>query len=605
MKRTIGFSVAVLFFFLAFLVFYSIVNPVLLFHARQLGFSISSVYLKEYLSYPGGPAEYLSLFLFQFHTLSFIGSLVFSLLVLSLVLLFRYGVRNRTRISADVLPFIPMVLAPMLFATYSLHPFFLVVLLIPALFLAIFRKLVVSSRSGVILLPSIILLSALVYYGAGGFVFLVYTLSAILMVVFLKPKNFGPSLLILVATNALLPLIASRWIFFIHVPDAFLKYGPYLEKEMPGIEPYVYVLSLPLVVLLSGIWMALEKKIPSVFARSYRITLPAFLLLAGCMFAGFFLSFNSEQKNKQIIDYLASREQWEKVLERADAHPSNDRLVQFQTTRALYHTGRMTEHLFDYPQEWGVDGLFLTRHFAEEILWPSAALFFDLAYLNEAIHYANEALSQNENSPLVIQQLILFNKASGKEKAARLYVNDLKTYPFFRRRASMYATYLNDPGSVDFGERMSEIQNRIPVTDFIVDRLNPANDLLHLLNDRPMNKMAYEYLMAWYLLNNDLASFVRYFPMGEKLGYSSIPTLYQQALIIYSYELVRQGKKPLGLRFHPDIVSQFNEYMQILKDYRGDRQAAQKKLSQNFGKTYWYYLHYVSPVTTHKKIVVQ
>jgi hypothetical protein len=36
--------------------------------------------------------------------------------------------------------------------------------------------------------------------------------------------------------------------------------------------------------------------------------------------------------------------------------------------------------------------------------------------------------------------------------------------------------------------------------------------------------------------------------------------------------------------------------------YRKDMQAARAELYNGFGNSYWYYIHYVSPLTTQRKI---
>jgi hypothetical protein len=130
----------------------------------------------------------------------------------------------------------------------------------------------------------------------------------------------------------------------------------------------------------------------------------------------------------------------------------------------------------------------------------------------------------------------------------------------------------------------------------------PSNDLQNLLIDRPQNKMAYEYLMACYLLENDLASFVKYYSLGKKFNYNKVPKIFQEALILYYYELDRQGKPIGNFRYDKEVANQFNEYLSILSKNGGDKKLSLPELKNKFGNTYWFYVHYTSPVTNNKKI---
>ncbi len=261
--------------------------------------------------------------------------------------------------------------------------------------------------------------------------------------------------------------------------------------------------------------------------------------------------------------------------------------------------------MFEYPQVWGLDGLFINRHFANEVLLPSTQLYFELGLINEAIQYGNESISQNDNSPLIIEQLIISNIVSDKYKSAQIYINQLKGFRFFKKKALEYEKYINGVGVPHIDSLVMLKREIMPVTDFIVKRHEPQSDLMNMLKDNLNNKMAYEYLMAAFLLENNLASFVKYYSVGKKFDYKAIPVIYQQALISYNYELMRQDKPMRQINVSKEVLDDFNEYMAIFAEFEGDKDAAQNKLKENFKNTYWYYLHYVSPVTNKAEIVVQ
>ena len=56
-----------------------------------------------------------------------------------------------------------------------------------------------------------------------------------------------------------------------------------------------------------------------------------------------------------------------------------------------------------------------------------------------------------------------------------------------------------------------------------------------LLESNRHNRMAFEYLMAWYLLHRQLGGVVKWVERLGDFDYSEVPRLYQEALLIYAY----------------------------------------------------------------------
>ena len=76
MKNRLFHVLSDLFLLVFFLFFLQLVKPDLIYHFQQLGFSSDANFFKQYINYPGGLAEYLSLFLFQFNYKPLAGALV-------------------------------------------------------------------------------------------------------------------------------------------------------------------------------------------------------------------------------------------------------------------------------------------------------------------------------------------------------------------------------------------------------------------------------------------------------------------------------------------------------------------------------------------------
>ena len=101
------------------------------------------------------------------------------------------------------------------------------------------------------------------------------------------------------------------------------------------------------------------------------------------------------------------------------------------------------------------------------------------------------------------------------------------------------------------------------------------------------NRMAYEYLIAYTLLNKDLNHFVQYFPIGKTLNYKEIPVHYQEALLAF---WAGSGRK---MSDFPWPVSQtvgerFNNYARL----SSSGGYAEEQIKNLYSQTYWYYLQF-------------
>jgi hypothetical protein len=595
-------------FFLAFFFYiWKFIDPALIFHHQQLGFSSSAYFFQEFLQYPGGITEYLSLFLFQFASSSFAGSLLYTLLVLLLVLLTRNLIPGRFKKYRVILSLVPAVIIAGLIADYSFHLAFLVTLILILCFLNLVNLLHRNLLRFVVFLPVLLILLVIAFYFTGGFYFLIFVISAIFCLIAEGKKETWIPAVILLLFYFLVPWFASKTVFYITLKDAFLKIIPYYYTYKPGVLFYCLYFYIPLMLFITWLLTAVSAirrnfSGPDEGGWFFPVIQYGIALVAGLLLC--FLVFPNAQKFKIKVDYYSYKGQWDKVLSLVKIHSSEDRLIQFHTNRALYHTGKLPEQMFDYPQTMGVDGLFLTRFMMPEILIPTTQLYIDMGYINEAIHWGNEAISQNENSPQILEQLIIANIIAMNYRSAQLYINNLKNNPLFRKTANRYEGYLQGDNFAEFDSLVKEKRKIMPSNDFIVNRLSPQFDLISLLNDKD-NRMAYEYLQAYFLLKNDIASFIQYFPMEEKYGYLHLPETYQEALALYTFELRRRGKDVLKLKLDSRIIKKLNDYLSVIQLYNGDLNKAQNDLKKNFGNTYWYYVHYVSPVTTKKQIIVK
>ena len=76
----------------------------------------------------------------------------------------------------------------------------------------------------------------------------------------------------------------------------------------------------------------------------------------------------------------------------------------------------------------------------------------------------------------------------------------------------------------------------------VVDAQEPM--LQGLLKKNPKNRMALEYLMAYYMLNYKLEPLVELLPALKTFGYKQLPRHVEEAVLVYVYT----KKKPVNLQ---------------------------------------------------------
>ncbi|MGD2035403.1 MAG: DUF6057 family protein [Bacteroidales bacterium] len=584
----------------------------LIYFVQQPIFLLDEQFLLDYLKNPGGIIAYISSFLSQFYCYPWLGALIMTVVALiTTVVTYRWLILLGIKKINLLLGLLPALILLVLFSDPDYMLSAGLILLTAMLFLNFYLKndeFKPHAKAITLLFSSIIL-----YFLAGGFSVIFYTVCCLLSeLVFRRQLKSVMILLPFMLVSVLIPWLAARLLFYITYEQAYFHLFVTETYYKPPF--FLYVLSgyFPAVLLVYGIFNMTAIKGSGIFnlnnktpkdKKSLDIVLVIqviLIILSVYLIRSYYA--DSEERLINRIKYEAYEKNWEKVIELAKANPSDDRLINFHTNRALYYMGRLSEDLFKFPQSWGVEALFLGEIVDPYVLMDNSDLYFDLGHISSAKQWAYEAQTIYENSPRVLKQLVLTNIILGNKGAANIILAILEESPVNRGWANYYQSCIEDSSLLRKDELIQEKRKWLPKNDFYTDRKSPDADLVFLIEDHNSNKMAFEYLMAYYLLSNDLMKFADYVKYLPVLGYEKIPEVYEEALVIY---LTRKNVKPLGLKGYTlsrQTVSRFEDYARILLAYNKDRNSARRDLFKNHGSSYWYYLHYISPVTTNKKL---
>jgi len=192
----------------------------------------------------------------------------------------------------------------------------------------------------------------------------------------------------------------------------------------------------------------------------------------------------------------------------------------------------------------------------------------------------------------------LVNLVKGNLGSARIYLGALSKTLFHAEWAKQYLDRIRNDPDLSADQYVQHIRSLCPDKDYTTHSLPREKALSLLLEKNSQNRMAFEYLMAWYMLNKHLGKFVQKIVLVHDLGYPKVPTHYEEAALIYVYGT----RKPLYLSDYepnPQIRRQIEEFSRILNSYGKNKQAAANELAKKFRNTYFFY--YIFAFSSPKK----
>ena len=587
-------------YLLIFFYYYLIFDSSIYYHHHQPIFLFDMTYLKEFLLYPGGLIEWTTQFFMQFLYFNLPGSLIISSLILSVfIIIYKFIKKIESTKNSLMISFLPVIFLLIIQNDYNFPLLITIKYLVALIFFLAYIK--IPNRYKIF----IIFLSCLIYYILGGWAYLFYVALCILYELLFREnrgKYIYTGLNILV--YLIYPYIAARYFFIITLKEAYLYIAPYIFYHAPFFfKPnssfYLFFLSLP--ILQIGLFVYLKyikvkiKKQNKLLLKLHPISTQYILIILVVILVLIF-SFDQVEKKKIKIDYLAEQGQWEELLSLSRKIDEYDRLVNVNVNRALYHTGQLLDNLFGYPQFLGPDGLFIDKIIASQVAIPASDLYFDLGHINASQVMAYEGQTKFKYNPRILKRLTMTNIINEKYVIAEKFLNLLNKSILHKEWVKEHENYLSNEASIKSDSLIQLKQLQTPKFDFFIRHENPNYDLIQLLKQKENNKMAFEYLMAYDLLDGNLVNLQENLDKFKKLGYKKYPRHIEEALLLFKV-MFPSKKAMIQYRIEPQTIEQFRQFTIILAKYK-NKAKAREILEKEFYNTYWYYVRYICPKTT-------
>jgi hypothetical protein len=134
----------------------------------------------------------------------------------------------------------------------------------------------------------------------------------------------------------------------------------------------------------------------------------------------------------------------------------------------------------------------------------------------------------------------------------------------------------------------------MPESNFLVSPTQPELCLEELMNDTK-NKMAFEYFMAYCLLEGQIGRLAKHLPRLNDFGYQRIPRHFEEAMLVYNQIAGAKGITLPGKNISEETVRKFEDFNRIRAKYKDNTAAARREL-EKYRDTYWFYgLYYYKP----------
>ncbi len=603
-----------------FLYLWLVVELHLIFHGAGIitnfpAFYSTRLFLVEHLSYPGGPVEYLSAFVSQMFYTSWLGALAITVQawMLYLCVTFVLGVSGSRRLS--FLGYIPALLLLVLYGRYTYYVPTTMALLTALAFACVYIS-IGSNKTKWVGPTAFLLLSFASYYAAGGAFLLFAAVCAIYELASARRWVFG---LAYAAVGMALPYVLGVLVFDVNRADAYSQLLPISWRLLDydirhrSVEwVYVMYLLVPATLAAAGALRILQarfhpnsvetatrkrprdkrtrrKAVFSGYARSPRLR---WLVQTALVFAAAatvaFGSLDRTTKDRFAVDYYACHEMWPEVIATGQVH-RDDLSVMHAVDRALYHTGRLGNEMFQWPQR--PECLLLAGTKGKRVFWEVVDIYLELGFINGAEHALTECLEGLGERPMVLQRLALANMVKDNIGTARVYLGVLSHTLFHRHWARHYLDLLDRDPDLRTDARIQQLRSVALEKDFPSVTLPTEKLLQCLLEKNSQNRMAFEYLMAWYLVTKQLNKFTEHIGEFKGLGYATLPTHFEEAALVYVYG----QRKPLylgGYDPRAEVRQRVDHFIGIMSRHQGNKQAALPELMDAHYGDYFFYFVY-------------
>jgi hypothetical protein len=231
-----------------------------------------------------------------------------------------------------------------------------------------------------------------------------------------------------------------------------------------------------------------------------------------------------------------------------------------------------------------------TQLLPDRMYLKMSRFFLELGHVAAAEKAAFEYLETACSSPLILEQLATIKLIKGQIEAAKVFLRVLsKDLIFGNRGRKMLRRLEEDPELAD--DKKIQYLRSIASDTENVDEIFSDDFFSHLLDKNKNNKMAFEYMMAFYLLTGQVEKVVANIARLNDLGYERLPLYYEEAIVIYMAKNRRRDIYIAGWQPQLETIVRAQKVDKLYSRYGGQygEQYIRKELGPDFANCYFLY----------------
>ncbi|MBW6501624.1 MAG: hypothetical protein K0B05_09550 [Bacteroidales bacterium] len=571
------------------LLFFSLFYYHHLYQREQLQlFQITFSYFLKGLSLHGGFAIYLGEFFTQFFGRPVAGaSIITAMMVILQQAVKRLLFAISGRPGFAFLSFLPplgywLLLTDQFY--YLSGMIGLIISILASCFYLSVRKRGSGIISGILLIPVVFWLAGASYMVLTAVIILAEFLQKIKR---LEKSSADPSsgvLLLYIAIALITPLIARKLFFADTLLQSYIS-GAYYSIRIFFPLPLICVFaSVPLVIILHA-FMPEEASLNKLSVAGSVTP----LLIIGTFIPGLLYFSDFKEEKRIAYENLVYNKQWEKIIRKAEKEQPEDRMSMVAVNLALACTGRLSSEMFNFSQD--EENLFLPYERRGMTPFVAGEPFLYLGLINFSQMFAAETIASTPDAKYPVRAFRRMAETyylNGQYEIAGKYFMILSRTLFCRGWADQYLSMIDSDKEAFNDTLLKDIHSLISEYDFFYNDQQMDIAMRYLLISNPQNRVAFEYLMAYYLLNKDFDGFLHTIGYIKGLDYNKLPVVFQEAI---AYILTITSETPeqlMGLTLDQSVTEKIMSYAELFSAGREDT----LKFRKEFGSTYWYYLHF-------------
>lgn len=568
---------------------WSLMNVAYLAYWFPLPFLEGLPFYRRYARTVGGPIQYLANLFTQTYSRHWAGVLAFTLLALAAWAIARGILRRfaagRWNGLAAAFPIVILTLANRSLAVLFILPM-VAGLAIAWLYISLSERASVGWPRSTLLVLGVVVSFLLYWMLASGFLY-VCVMCALFVALVRRQWLRGLAWL---AVGAIVPFAVSRVLFEPSALEWYLRWMTLPQRDGMslglGVAMYLFVPLGAVIAFMFARYGAHVLQAPRVRLAGRVAGYAVLVLLAAQLVA-----MRYDTSGWVYADFLRDEGRPEAALASLSGLQDDSDQARFITLFSLAETGRLPWDMFRYPQRASSDALLL-----RDTAWdtnPAVAhwrsdLYLELGRVNDSQRWAHEALAIEGETPRVLERMAVTYILGDNPDAAKTFVRALGKIPFQETRARQYLEALDRDAGMKSDPLMARIRPLMLRRDH-VGVFTTEQILQQCLEANPSNKMAFEYLLAHYLLMSDMNGLAAIAPRF-KAFYSELPTHVQEALLGYKNV---NGSFPPGIdasAIRSLTAARFQSFIQTWSRLQGGSpEAMWNALAPDYGDTWWFF----------------